>query len=81
MSDGHCDDGDVCTADTCVVGTCTFSPGPPGVACDDGKFCTVGEECDGNGHCAGGTSPCTKHQNCCEFWDECRTGSCFSPPQ
>jgi hypothetical protein len=77
MSDGQCDDDNVCTVDTCVAGTCTFSPGPAGVACDDGLFCTVGEQCDGNGTCAGGTSPCQPRENCCEFWDECRTGSCF----
>jgi hypothetical protein len=81
MTDDHCDDANVCTVDTCVSNICVFDPGPAGEPCDDGLFCTVGEECDGNGNCTGGTSPCEPEENCCERWDECRTGSCFSPPQ
>jgi len=81
MTDGHCDDADECTVDTCVANVCTFNPGPAGVTCDDGKFCTVGEECDGYGACAGGTSPCQPGEKCCELWNDCRTGSCALPPQ
>jgi len=81
MTDGHCDDADECTIDTCVANVCTFNPGPAGVTCDDGKFCTVGEECDGAGACAGGTSPCQPGEKCCELWNDCRTGSCALPPQ
>jgi len=80
MTDGHCDDADECTVDTCVANVCTFNPGPAGVTCDDGKFCTVGEECDGAGACAGGTTPCQPGESCCERWAECRTGSCLDPP-
>jgi len=81
MTDGHCEDADECTVDTCVANVCTFNPGPAGVTCDDGKFCTVGEECDGAGTCAGGTSPCQPGEHCCKLWNECRTGSCALPPQ
>jgi hypothetical protein len=33
---GECDDGDLCTADTCIAGTCVYTPKD----CDDGNICT-----------------------------------------
>ena len=46
MSDGECDDGDICTEDWCDkpqfgFGTCKHNP----VDCDDGIYCTV-DGCD-----------------------------------
>ena len=42
-ADAFCDDGVICTDDTCTAGACTNAPrvGP----CDDGDACTTGETC------------------------------------
>jgi len=49
-------DGNPCTVDRCDgVGTsCRHVPGNVGVACDDGRFCTVAETCQVDGTCGGG---------------------------
>lgn len=36
------------------VNTCVVTPAPKGTSCDDGKFCTVADNCDGAGTCTGG---------------------------
>ena len=49
------------------------APDPFGVACDDARFCTVGETCDATGTCVGGVSPCPGADNdadCTESCDE-----------
>ena len=69
----HCDDAEVCTAETCESGVCVHTP----VAgnCDDGQFCTAFDMCAG-GTCAGGSmSPCAG-LNCNEDGDFC--GDCAS---
>ncbi len=57
--DVTCDDGNVCTTDTCVAsgddagtGYCTHQPVALGTACDDGDACTSDDVCAG-GTCAG----------------------------
>ncbi len=55
------DDFDVCTADSCDAATGVVSNDPAGaigVTCDDGRACTVNDDCDGvdsqaNGGCSG----------------------------
>ena len=51
--------------------SCTLVPSSQGVACDDGKFCTVDESCDGAGKCAGG-----KAKDCQGQLGACQTGTC-----
>ncbi len=48
-----CDDGNPCTADSCtVLGGCVHTQ-PPGLPCEDGDACTVGDKCY-QGQCKGG---------------------------
>ena len=44
--------------------TCTLSAQPVGTACDDGLFCTIGEQCDASGLCTGGPFPCASTSVC-----------------
>ncbi len=68
------DDGDVCTADSCIAGAADHDPaGAAGVSCDDGVTRTCPDECDGvnsdaNGGCIGteiSTFTCTSDADCC----------------
>ena len=81
-----CDDGSPCTTDDCDPGTrsCTFTPGPAGVACSDGSVCTDGDACDDAGHCVPGPpldcvdgDPCS--QDVCHAVDGCQHPN--APPQ
>ena len=49
-----CDDGNVCTADSCdpIASECAYTQ-LSGSACDDGSACTTGEACQ-SGTCGGG---------------------------
>ncbi len=55
---GACFEG----AGVCDVanGVCVHTPKASNVACDDGNPATVGDHCDGIGHCVGNL-PCTAH--------------------
>ncbi len=66
--------------DGCNVGVCQNSAGSPvcatqakdaGTACEDGKYCTIGDSCDGEGFCVGGES-----QTCGQVADACNAGVC-----
>ena len=48
-----------CSADqgTCSQGTCTYTPKPALVTCNDGDACTGGDVCNGNGQCSGTPIP------------------------
>jgi hypothetical protein len=37
------------------LNTCIVVPAAQGTACDDDHFCTIGDACDGNGSCVGGS--------------------------
>jgi hypothetical protein len=68
----YCDDGNVCTADSCDPGTgeCIQDPTPyNGGSCDDGDPCTVNDTCD-DGTC-GGTA-----KDCSSLDDQCNLGVC-----
>jgi len=52
--DEDCDDGDPCTDDACVAGSCEHSANA--VPCDDGDPCTAGDTC-ADGSCAGAPAP------------------------
>ncbi|HXC52831.1 MAG TPA: hypothetical protein VN634_18240 [Candidatus Limnocylindrales bacterium] len=67
-------DGDTNCREGCVESTHRCDGyDPPGAPCSDGRFCTVGESCDGLGTCTGGTSPCPEADgdaDCAESCDE-----------
>ena len=62
-----CDDGNMCTTDTCVDGSCQYiNNNDP---CDDGDACTIEDVC-ADGMCVGG-SPLN-----CDDGNECTLDSC-----
>ena len=65
--DEHCpNDGNDCTDESCTDNVCVYTNTPSGTPCDDGRWCTVGEECDGSGDCTGGDPRCKPGQICLE---------------
>jgi hypothetical protein len=50
----------VCERAACVNGRCSAQLVEAGAPCDDGRFCTVDEACDGKGACTSGRSPCNE---------------------
>ena len=67
----QCNQG-VCESLSSDFYKCTKQPKPLGTPCDDGKYCTVNDECDGNGSCvSGGERDCQE-----EVGDQCNTGYC-----
>jgi len=58
-----CDDGNGCTADTCVSGRCNSSP-DPAATCSDGNPCNGAETCQG-GICTPGVPPSCDDANAC----------------
>ncbi len=59
-----CDDGNPCTADTCVHGRgCQYSNAPAGTACTDGNACTSGDTCVA-GACSGSPVVCVAADQC-----------------
>lgn len=62
-----------CTMGVCNTGqelgplnNCVVVPSPKGTACDDGKFCTIGEYCDEGACVGGGTNDCQLQHSPCE---------------
>ncbi|HEY2774590.1 MAG TPA: hypothetical protein VGK20_11145 [Candidatus Binatia bacterium] len=71
--DGNNRDGDCCSAFCQLVAA--------GSSCDDGKFCTMTDTCDGSGHCSGSRDPCVPPDgdaNCSESCNEV-THACDAP--
>ena len=66
-----CDDGVVCTTDTCDIktGVCTYSNNT--AACEDGSPCTQNDACSG-GSCVSGSA------KSCDDGNACTTDSCDS---
>lgn len=62
-----CDDGNICTTDTCTNGICSNTNNT--ITCDDGIFCTANDVCT-NGNCVGGGDSCPG-QFCNEILDAC----------
>jgi len=70
LNAGHCDDGNDCTTDSCVLFTCTHSNAADGTACAGGVgTCTNGQcsACVADSECDDGTV-CTR--------DECIASAC-----
>jgi hypothetical protein len=53
--DGDCDDGVGCTDDTCVAGTCVYTPNDAN--CANGIWCDGEEACDSASDCQPGVPP------------------------
>jgi len=63
-----CDDGNPCTADSCLpTGDCSTVPQPDQTPCDDGLFCTSNDQCTA-GVCGGAPTSCQS--------DPCNDGVC-----
>ncbi len=68
----NCDDGKVCTADTCSAGNCNHAPISGN--CDDGNACTLQDSCSG-GLCQPGLAKPCDDGNLCTA-DSCSGGNC-----
>lgn len=76
---GDCSDDNVCTDDDCVPNdngqVCRYDGNDN--PCDDGLFCTIADQCDGDGNCIGSGDPCeddldcTVNESCNEDIDRC----------
>ncbi len=72
-SDTECNDGIVCTEDSCntVTGECVFAPNN-GLCPDDGLYCNGAESCDAQQGCISSGDPCLASNLVCdEDKDEC----------
>ncbi len=68
--DPECDDGNVCTQDSCHYdGTCIHIA-QPALPCDDSNACTIGDLCSEAGECGGG-----ELKNCNDL-DDCTDDAC-----
>ena len=67
-----CDDGKVCTVDSCDKAKGCVHKDNEGGACDDGDGCTTAEKCV-SGKCAGGSA------KSCDDGNACTDDSCKSP--
>ena len=78
-----CDDGEVCTADSCnpANGSCVFDGGPVmGTGCDDGDACTQTDTCQ-SGVCAGDDpAVCDDGETCTADSCDPADGSCTFDP-
>jgi len=69
-------------AGTCSGGACDYAYKAAGASCDDGDACTVGEECNGAGGCAGTPVSCTTPPGqCYEAAGTCSGGACGYAPK
>ncbi len=65
-----CNDGNLCTDDSCdPTAGCTYSADDTN-SCDDGLYCNGAETCVG-GTCAAGTAACPEGESCDEARDAC----------
>lgn len=63
VGQGACDDGDVCTTDSCLpISGCVHNANS--AACSDGNACTVGDACKGGGCVAGPIGQCLDANEC-----------------
>lgn len=60
-----CEDGDVCTTDSCTAGECIHAQ-TTGTPCNDGDACTVGDAC-ASGTCVGWTLDCSHLDGQCTY--------------
>lgn len=67
-----CDNADTCDGN----GACRTNLVSNGTSCNDGRFCTVGDECQGGVCVAEAERNCGALQTCNEQADECRCNGC-----
>lgn len=76
-SSGGCRTGSVCSET--LLGECTTGTTQPyGTPCDDGKFCTTGDQCDFSGNCTGTPMDCSTTAGGCATCSE-TTHGCTDP--
>ena len=69
VTNGDCDDGNVCTTDTCTVDRlCVYANNS--LPCSDNLFCTATDVCV-SGACVSSGNPCSGGQFCNETLDAC----------
>ncbi len=73
----HCDDGNPCTDDTCVSGTCQRVNNT--ILCDDNDLCTINDVC-ALGTCAGTAVDCSGLNDACNV-GVCNAGTGACQPQ
>lgn len=77
----QCDAADTCNGS----GDCVLRVARDGDPCDDGLFCTQGDQCQGGQCVPGAARNCGANQTCVEAIDQCRcngcliAGSCLAP--
>ncbi|MEK6676753.1 MAG: hypothetical protein AABZ47_14005 [Planctomycetota bacterium] len=71
-----CDDGNLCTDDTCNGTDCVFANNTR--ACDDGLFCNGLDTCAGGTCSAHGGNPCASGGECADACNEA-ADHCFDP--
>jgi hypothetical protein len=78
----QCDDGNVCTADSCVGNACSHSSANEGGVCDDGSACTATDTCQ-SGVCTGIIAVVCTASDQCHDVGSCNpsTGLCSNPPK
>ena len=72
LTAANCDDGNICTADSCdaMTSACVHTSLTNGTSCSDGLFCNGAETCVA-GACVDNADPCTAGQVCDETADTC----------
>jgi hypothetical protein len=73
-----CADPD-CADRVCVhtTGECSYSPKASGASCNDANDCTLGDHCDGSGHCVGTAITCSNDTGTCGAVRTCNgTAAC-----
>jgi len=68
-----CNDGKLCTDDSCDKATGSCKTAANSLPCDDGKACTVGDKCADGSCTAGGPKACDDANPCTT--DQCDAGS------
>jgi hypothetical protein len=69
LTGADCDDGEVCTSDTCAGGVCLYVPNL--LPCDDGLFCNGADTCDLGTCSVHAGDPCVAPDSCDEAADAC----------
>jgi cysteine-rich repeat protein len=60
-----CNDGLVCTTDSCnPVSGCVFPAAPNGTPCDDTQYCTINDGCQAGACAGGGPRDCSDSDSC-----------------
>jgi hypothetical protein len=72
----NCDDGNVCTDDSCNPSTGLCDHVNNAAGCSDGNACTVGDVCSGGGCAAGAPTVCNDNNACTDDTCNPANGAC-----